>query len=58
VSYQNYVIACYAVFIIVLAWDYVAPRLQVRRELAAARRRAQRTAARSDANRITGELNR
>ncbi|MCJ0824965.1 heme exporter protein CcmD [Luteimonas sp. 50] len=41
-SYQDYVIAAYAVFAVVLAWDFVAPRLQLRRELRAARLRAQR----------------
>ncbi|MGQ4659174.1 heme exporter protein CcmD [Lysobacter sp. F6437] len=46
-SYQNYVIAAYAVFAIVLGWDYVATRLQIRRELANARRRAARQADRS-----------
>lgn len=57
-SYQNYVIACYAVFVAVLGWDYVSTRLQIRRELQAARRRTQRNAARADAGRISGELNR
>ena len=36
-SYQGYVIAAYAVFALLLAWDYVSPRLQVMRELRAAR---------------------
>ena len=44
-SYQNYVIAAYAVFVIVLAWDFVSTRLQVRRELRNARLRATRQAA-------------
>ena len=44
-SYQNYIIAAYAVFAVVLGWDYVSTRLQIRRELRAARRRAQRQAA-------------
>lgn len=43
-SYQNYVIAAYAVFAIVLGWDFVSTRLQVRRELRAARLRAERRA--------------
>ena len=47
-SYQNYIIAAYAVFAIVLGWDYVATRLQIRRELNNARRRAKRQAARPD----------
>ena len=41
-SYQNYVVAAYAVFAIVLAWDFVAPRLQIRRELRATRLRIAR----------------
>jgi heme exporter protein D len=41
-SYQNYVVAAYAVFAVVLAWDFVAPRLQIRRELRAARLRVAR----------------
>ena len=45
-SYANYLIAAYAVFVLVLAWDYVATRLQIRRELRNARQRATRKAAR------------
>ena len=45
-SYLNYVIAAYAVFVVVLGWDYVGTRLQVRRELRIARLRAAREAAR------------
>ncbi|HEY5802594.1 MAG TPA: heme exporter protein CcmD [Lysobacter sp.] len=45
-SYLNYVIAAYAVFVIVLGWDFVATRLQIRRELRGARLRAQRETAR------------
>ena len=36
-TYLEYVIGAYAVFALVLAWDFLAPRLQVRRELRAAR---------------------
>ena len=43
-SYRDYVIAAYAVFAIVLAWDFVVPRLQVRAALRAARLRANRAA--------------
>ncbi len=43
-SYLNYVIAAYAVFVIVLGWDFVAAHLQIRRELRNARRRAARQA--------------
>ncbi|HEV8694262.1 MAG TPA: heme exporter protein CcmD [Lysobacter sp.] len=46
-SYLNYLIAAYAVFAIVLGWDYVATRLQIRRELRNARLRAARESARS-----------
>lgn len=45
-SYQNYVIAAYAVFVVVLAWDFVATRLQVRRALRSARLLAARKTAR------------
>jgi len=44
-SYRDYVIAAYAVFAVVLLWDYLAPRLQVRAALRAARLRATRAAA-------------
>ena len=42
-SYQNYVIAAYCVFAAVLAWDYVAPRLQIRQYLRSAKLRTART---------------
>ena len=41
-SYQNYVIASYVFFAVVLAWDFVSTRLQIRRELRNARQRAAR----------------
>jgi len=41
-SYQNYVIAAYCVFAAVMLWDFIAPRLQVRQQLRAARLRATR----------------
>lgn len=53
-EYRNYLIAAYAVFFIVLGWDFVSSRLQIRRELRNAQRRAARGAARSPAS----ELNR
>lgn len=53
-SYQSYVVAAYAVFAIVLLWDFVAPRLQLRRQLRAARQRAARTTKRD----VPMELNR
>lgn len=46
-SYLEYVVGAYAVFAAVLAWDFIAPRLQVRRELRAARLRAAREAGRN-----------
>jgi heme exporter protein D len=46
VTYASYLIAAYAVFVLVLAWDYLATRLQIRRELRNARLRASRQAAR------------
>ena len=48
-SYLSYVVAAYAVFAVVLGWDYVAPRLQVRQQLRAAKLRvARRTTATPD----------
>ena len=41
-SYQGYVFAAYAVFAIVMLWDLVVPRLELRRQLRAARLRASR----------------
>ncbi len=43
-SYRDYVIAAYVVFALVLLWDYVVPRLQVRAALRAAKLRASRVA--------------
>jgi heme exporter protein D len=43
-SYREYVIAAYTVFVVVLLWDLVAPRLQVRQQLRAAKLRAARNA--------------
>ena len=47
-SYQNYVIGAYAVFVVVLLWDFVVPRLQIRRELRAAKLRKAREAKRAE----------
>ena len=47
-SYLSYVVAAYAVFVALLAWDYIAPRLQVARQLRAARLLAARRSARAD----------
>ena len=51
-SYRDYVIAAYAVFGLVLAWDFIAPRLDVRRQLRTAKLRAARAAARPDINEL------
>ena len=44
-TYLGYVVAAYAVFVIVLAWDFVSPRLQIRRVLREIRQRRTRAAA-------------
>jgi heme exporter protein D len=41
-SYLHYVIAAYAVFAVVLLWDFIVPRLQIRRLLRDARLRGSR----------------
>ena len=41
-SYLTYVIAAYVVFAVVLGWDYIAPRLQIRQQLRAAKLRVVR----------------
>ncbi len=41
-TYFQYVALAYAVFVVVLAWDFVVPRLQVRRQLREARNRLAR----------------
>lgn len=46
-TYVNYVIGAYAVFAVVMLWDFVVPRLQIRRELRAARLRKAREAKRT-----------
>jgi heme exporter protein D len=44
-SYFEYVVAAYAVFAVVLAWDFIAPKLQLRQQLRAAKLRATRESA-------------
>ncbi len=39
-SYFGYVIAAYAVFVVVMLWDWASPRLQIRRAMRTARLRA------------------
>lgn len=54
-NYQEYVIAAYAVFGVVMAWELVSPRLQIRRELRNARLRAARQAARPRATPLSND---
>ncbi|WP_305805470.1 heme exporter protein CcmD [Stenotrophomonas sp. YIM B06876] len=56
-SYFKYVAMAYAVFALVLAWDFIAPRLQLRQQLRDARRRAGRSR-RGDAAAADAELTR
>ncbi|WP_028919021.1 heme exporter protein CcmD [Pseudoxanthomonas suwonensis] len=57
-SYLPYVIGAYAVFALVFLWDFLAPRLQVRRELRAARLRARRERKPAASSGAATELNR
>ena len=57
-SYRDYVIAAYVVFAVVLLWDYVVPKLQVRAALRAARLQASRTTAQTAARPDPMELER
>ena len=41
-TYFKYVALAYAVFFIVLAWDFIVPRLQIRQQLREARARINR----------------
>lgn len=43
-SHESYVAAAYLVFALVLAWDYLAPRWQLRQALRAIAQRARRDA--------------
>ena len=45
-SYRDYVIAAYAVFALVLLWDLVVPKLQLRAAVHSARQRTARTTSR------------
>ena len=49
-SYQNYVIAAYAIFVVVMLWDWLSPKLQIRQQLRAARLRAARVATKGKDN--------
>ncbi|MCL7713696.1 heme exporter protein CcmD [Stenotrophomonas mori] len=55
-SYAGYVALAYAVFVLVLAWDFLAPRVQLRRHQREARNRlarAQRTQAPADGEELS-----
>ena len=44
-SYLGYVVAAYGVFFVVLLWVFVAPRIDIARQLRAAKLRAARATA-------------
>jgi heme exporter protein D len=46
-TYLEYVVGAYAVFGVVLAWDFIAPRVKIARTLREVHARAQREAARA-----------
>lgn len=48
-TYQTYVIAAYGVFVVVLLWDFVAPRIQISQLVRAVRLRTAREQSRLDA---------
>ncbi|MCY1178160.1 Heme exporter protein D (CcmD) [compost metagenome] len=56
-TYFKYVAMAYAVFFIVLAWDFIVPRLQIRQQLREVRNRAAR-AKRTAAAPVDEELSR
>lgn len=45
-NYQSYVVAAYAIFVIAIIWDWLAPKLQIARARREAMLRARRNAAR------------
>jgi len=48
-TYAGYVAAAYAVFAVVLLWDFVAPRIRIAQVLRAVRLLARRDASRTQA---------
>ena len=46
-SYRDYVIAAYAVFAVMLLWDWLAPKLAIARARRVAQQTARRRAARA-----------
>ncbi|ALN58177.1 heme exporter protein CcmD [Lysobacter enzymogenes] len=57
-THLPYIVGAYAVFAVVLGWDYVSSALQIRRELRIARQRAARAAARPASRDASTELSR
>ena len=57
-SYLPYLVGAYAVFALVFLWDFLAPRLQLRRELRAVRLRARRERKTAGDKRAAAELSR
>ena len=57
-SYFQYVALAYGVFFAVLAWDFIVPRLQVRRQLQQVRSRLARANCQQAAADNEGELSR
>ena len=57
-SYFQYVALAYGVFFAVLAWDFIVPRLQVRRQLQQARNRLARANRQQSTVADDGELSR
>ncbi len=57
-SYFQYVALAYGVFFAVLAWDFIVPRLQVRRQLRDAHNRLARANRQQAAAADDGELSR
>ena len=47
VIHEHFILAAYLVFVVVMAWDWLAPRLQVAAALRAARQLARRRASRT-----------
>ena len=43
-SYLEYVIAAYVVFLVIMLWEWLSPRLQIRRAMRSARLLAKRKA--------------
>ncbi len=48
-TYLGYIVAAYAIFVVVLLWDLIAPLLRIRRTLRNVSLRAKRASAQQDA---------